>query len=184
MTRRLRTLPMTYSAPDPRRDEPARTAAPKPMRHPGVRFPPPALFVAGLLAGWALHRHVRALALPGLAPAAARGVGLGLVLAGLALAGWGVVTFRRARTAIIPHYPASRVVDGGPYRFTRNPMYTGFTVVYLGVAALLGSAWPLLLLPLVLVALVRLVIAREERYLRAAFGADYEGYCARVRRWL
>ena len=175
---------MTHSAPDPHRAAPAHTLAPKPMRHPGVRFPPPVLFVAGLVAGWALDRYGRALPLPGVGTAAARGVGLVLVLLGLALVGWGIATFRRARTAIIPHYPASQVVDRGPYRFTRNPMYTGFTIVYLGVTALLRSAWPLLLLPLVLVALVRLVIAREERYLRAAFGADYDAYCARVRRWL
>ena len=153
------------------------------MRHPGVRFPPPALFVAGLLLGWALDRGVRAIPLPALGATAAP-LGAALVLLGLALVAWGIATFRRARTAIIPHYPASRIVDGGPYRFTRNPMYTGFTIVYLGLAALMRSAWPLLLLPLVLAALVRLVIAREERYLSAAFGAEYDAYRARVRRWL
>jgi protein-S-isoprenylcysteine O-methyltransferase Ste14 len=95
-----------------------------------------------------------------------------------------MLTFRRARTAILPTRPASQLVDGGPYRFTRNPMYTGLTTAYVGAAALLDSVWPLLLLPLVLAALVRLVVRREEAYLRGAFGAEYAAYQARVRRWL
>jgi len=45
-------------------------------------------------------------------------------------------------------------------------------------------AWPLLLLPLVLMVLSTAVIQREERYLRSAFGPDYDDYCRRVRRWL
>lgn len=154
------------------------------MRHPGVRVPPPLLFVAGLLVAWALDRGVRSLPLPGLGPAASAPLGATLVLLGLAVVAWGIATFRRARTAIIPVRAASRLVASGPYRFTRNPMYTGFTIVYLGIAALMRSAWPLLLLPPVLAALVRLVIAREERYLSAAFGAEYDAYRARVRRWL
>ena len=63
-------------------------------------------------------------------------------------------------------------------------MYTGLTLAYLGGAALLDSAWPIILLPIVLVVLVRRVISREEAYLNQAFSADYAAYTARVRRWL
>jgi protein-S-isoprenylcysteine O-methyltransferase Ste14 len=75
-------------------------------------------------------------------------------------------------------------VTHGPYRFTRNPMYTGLTLQYLGVSALINSAWPIIVLPIVLLILIQTVILREERYLRDAFGVEYVGYVASVRRWL
>lgn len=154
-----------------------------PMKSPGVRFPPPLLYVAGLVIGWILDRRVRALPLIG-EPGLLWDFGLLLVALGLGLTAWGMLTFRAARTAIIPMRGASRLVDHGPYRFTRNPMYTGFTLMYLGAAAIMYSAWPLLALPIVVALLVRLVIEREERYLQDAFGSNYSDYRARVRRWL
>lgn len=154
-----------------------------PLKSPGVRFPPPLLFVGGLAVGWLLDRRVRALPLVGDGDVIAT-VGTALLAVGLSLMAWGMITFRLARTAIVPMRGASRLVERGPYRFTRNPMYTGMTLAYLGVAAILNSAWPLLALPIVLALLVRLVIRREEAYLLDAFGAEYSAYRARVRRWL
>ena len=151
---------------------------------PGVRFPPPILFVGGLALGWSLDRYGHRLALSPTGSAMLQRAGLTLVIAGLGLAVWGALTFRAAGTAIVPHHPASRLVASGPYRFTRNPMYTGLTIAYLGGVALLNSAWPLILLPIVLLLLVGLVIRREESHLAEAFGADYDAYRARVRRWL
>jgi protein-S-isoprenylcysteine O-methyltransferase Ste14 len=95
-----------------------------------------------------------------------------------------MITFRRAKTAIIPYQPATQLVESGPYKFTRNPMYTGMTLAYLGGTALLYSLWPLLLLPVVLTALMRLVVDREEAYLGHAFGSAYDDYRSRVRRFL
>jgi protein-S-isoprenylcysteine O-methyltransferase Ste14 len=97
---------------------------------------------------------------------------------------WGLVTFASARTGIMLQHPAMTVVREGPYRWSRNPMYVGFTATYFGAALLANLAWPLLLLPLVLLTLVAGVIAREERYMRATFGPSYEEYCRDVRRWL
>ena len=156
---------------------------PPALPSPGVRFPPPLLFVGGLLAGWLLGRYARAL------PMAGDGrlldtAGTVLVVLGVALGAWGMITFRRAHTAIVPLHPASRVVTNGPYRFTRNPMYTGLTLVYLGISLYMNSLWPVLALPIVLALLIRLVVRREEAYLRSAFPAEYLAYQARVRRWL
>ena len=52
---------------------------------------------------------------------------------------WGIATFARHRTAVMPHLPARRLVTGGPYRFTRNPMYTGMTLAYVGGCAIVGT---------------------------------------------
>ncbi len=154
-----------------------------PPDHPGVKFPPPLLFFGGLALGYLVQRRFPAGWIPSsLQPARFSG-GWGLVALGLALGAWGFFTFLWVRTAILPHHPASRMVVVGPYRFTRNPMYVGLTGLYLGVTVLMDSLWPLLLLPAVLVALYLFVIRREERYLAARFGAEYEDYRRRVRRW-
>lgn len=156
---------------------------PPAMQSPGVHLPPPLLFLGGLVTGWLLERFVRALPMAG-DGGALRAVGTVLAVLGAALAAWGMITFRRARTAIVPLRPASRIVTNGPYRFTRNPMYTGLTLVYIGVSLYMNSAWPLLALPIVLALLVRLVVRREEAYLRGAFPDEYAAYQTRVRRWL
>jgi protein-S-isoprenylcysteine O-methyltransferase Ste14 len=155
-----------------------------PLSSPGVRFPPPFLFVGGLLAGWVLDRRVLALHFAQFGGRLVEFAAVALVAIGLAVMGWGLFTFRRARTAIIPFHAASSLVTTGPYRFTRNPMYTGLTIAYVGGTLLIDSAWPLILLPLVLIVLFVTVIAREERYLADAFPSDYPAYSTRVRRWL
>jgi protein-S-isoprenylcysteine O-methyltransferase Ste14 len=106
------------------------------------------------------------------------------MIIGSLLAGWGLVVFFRIRTAIMPIRPASHLVASGPYRFSRNPMYVGLSVLYLGLALLFNVVWPIVLLPLVVFALYHLVIRREERYLADAFGDAYAAYRQRVRRWL
>lgn len=151
--------------------------------HPGVRYPPPLLFVAAFGAGLLLHR-VAALPFPGAGPAPLPLLAWVLVALGLAILAWAMATFLRARTAILPHHPAARLVIRGPYRWSRNPMYVGLTSVYLGLTLWVGSLWPLLLLPLVLLVLWKTVISREERYLAHAFGPAYEQYRATVRRWI
>jgi len=155
-----------------------------PLSNAGVRFPPPFLFLIGFVAGWALDRYWRALPLSRFAGSSLKPFGWAALAVGLIVAGWGMATFRRAKTAINPHHSASQLVTHGPYRFTRNPMYTGLTLQYLGGSALINSAWPIILLPIVLLILIRTVILREENYLRDAFGAEYAAYVASVRRWL
>jgi protein-S-isoprenylcysteine O-methyltransferase Ste14 len=155
-----------------------------PLSNAGVRFPPPFLFVIGFLVGWALDRYWRALPLSQFGGSALKPFGWSALALGVILAASGMATFRRAKTAIHPGHSASRLVIHGPYRFTRNPMYTGLTLQYLGGAALLNSAWPIVVLPIVLIVLFKTVISREERYLTDAFGVEYTQYLASVRRWL
>jgi protein-S-isoprenylcysteine O-methyltransferase Ste14 len=153
-------------------------------RGPGVPFPPPFVFLAGGAGAWLLHRWIAfEIDGDGAGPVQEK-LGALLAVAGFGLMLWGIATFARAGTAIVPYSPATALVHRGPYRFTRNPMYVGLTVGYIGLALLLNSAWALLLLPLVLAALSRFVIRREERHLRSAFGSAYEDYCRRVRRWV
>jgi len=107
-----------------------------------------------------------------------------LFLIGAIIAGWGWVMFWKARTTRVPGNESSSLVTGGPYRSTRNPMYVGLTLAYLGEAGMLTQIWPLLFLPLVLVYLNAVVIPLEERKLAEVFGPSYDDYRHRVRRWI
>jgi protein-S-isoprenylcysteine O-methyltransferase Ste14 len=153
---------------------------------PGVlqRIPPPLLFAAALIAGIVADRWLPLLGdHPAWRPELRWG-GIALILLGVAHALPSVALFVRTRTTIVPHHKSAALVTGGPYRWTRNPMYVGLVLVYLGIAALVGSAWALLLLPLPVLAMNAVVIPMEERQLEAMFGPSYAEYKARVRRWL
>jgi protein-S-isoprenylcysteine O-methyltransferase Ste14 len=103
---------------------------------------------------------------------------------GAVIAGWGLVTFRIARTTTVPGQASSRLVSWGPYRFSRSPMYVGLIIAYLGEAALLRQLWPVCLLPLIAAYLNWIVIPVEESKLKEVFAEEYERYRAKVRRWL
>lgn len=109
-----------------------------------------------------------------------------LIAAGLAVAILGVVSFRRARTTVNPLNPAtaSALVVSGVYRWTRNPMYLGTLLCLFGWAVFLGNTIGFLLLPAFVGYLNRFQIAPEEVALRERFGAEFESYRARVRRWI
>ncbi|HET9951315.1 MAG TPA: isoprenylcysteine carboxylmethyltransferase family protein [Candidatus Eisenbacteria bacterium] len=147
-----------------------------------IFIPPPFLFAGGFLAGVWLRRFVPGDALPARFAVAARAAGLPLVAAGVAFALWGILTFFRAKTTIVPHRAVSSLVDHGPYRLTRNPMYVGLTAAYTGLALVQNRLWPFAFLPFVLAILVAAVILPEERYLEERFGDDYRAYKRRVRR--
>jgi len=74
-------------------------------------------------------------------------------------------------------------VTWGPYRFTRNPMYVGLVLAYLGEAGLLKQVWPVVLLPFTIAYLNWTVIPVEEAKLEEAFPYEYKQYRLQVRRW-
>jgi protein-S-isoprenylcysteine O-methyltransferase Ste14 len=106
------------------------------------------------------------------------GCGWPLILAGLWLGARAV----RAAAGVDLERP-NQLVASGPYAFSRNPMYVAWTLCYAGVALVAGTAWPLLLLPVVLV-VTQVVVIREERSLERRFGAAYRSYKTSVRRYL
>jgi len=101
-----------------------------------------------------------------------------LILAGLWLAAWGM----RAAANVDLERP-NRLVRGGPYAFSRNPMYLASTLVYVGIALVANAAWLLLLLPVVLL-VTHVVVVGEERSLERRFGTAYRSYKTSVRRYL
>ena len=143
---------------------------------------PPAPYAAALLGGWWLDRHVQALSWDW--GTLTRPLGWLLVGIGLTLFFWTLATFWRHRTTVNPYKAASSLCTGGPFRFSRNPIYVGDWFILTGVSMLLASWWPLLFAPLIWVALRYGVIRHEEAHLEARFGEDYRTYKTQVRRWL
>ncbi|MBI1250466.1 MAG: isoprenylcysteine carboxylmethyltransferase family protein [Alphaproteobacteria bacterium] len=151
--------------------------------HAHVIAPPPLIYLAFLLAGMGIDALVD---LPGLGLSVGLrlGLGLGLFGVGLTLVLAAAGNFRRSGEKPAPWTPTNAIVDSGPYRFTRNPMYLGMALAYLGLAIGADSLVALALLFPVLLIIQFGVIAREERYLEGKFGAPYRAFKARVRRWL
>jgi protein-S-isoprenylcysteine O-methyltransferase Ste14 len=147
-----------------------------------VIFRPPIAWAVAVLAGLALNRLMPLPFVPTAVPTG----WLGAMVFALALAlfAWSIATITQAGSNVPTNLPTTTIVDTGPYRFTRNPIYLGMVLGLIGLAIALNSLW--LLLTLVpFAAVIRYgVIAREEAYLERKFGDVYRRYRARVRRWL
>ena len=102
----------------------------------------------------------------------------------LVLLAWAIVTMTRAGSNVPTSLPTTTIVNTGPYRFTRNPIYLGMILGLIGLAIALNSLWLLLTLAPFAVVIRYGVVAREEAYLERKFGDVYRHYRRRVRRWL
>jgi protein-S-isoprenylcysteine O-methyltransferase Ste14 len=154
-------------------------------RGPNVRIPPPLLFALPLLTGFIVQHFVPVHIVNGAEPARIiRLVGVAEIAIALGLFGWAVSTFRRLQTPVLPILRARALAEEGPFKLTRNPMYLGFTVLYLGIAFAANAFWPLVFLPEAIALTYLFAIRLEEAYLVREFGDAYKAYCSRVRRWL
>jgi protein-S-isoprenylcysteine O-methyltransferase Ste14 len=143
---------------------------------------PPIAWALAVVAGLALQWIVPLPFMPALAPAGWVG-GIVFVLA-LALAAWAIATITSAGSNVPTNMPTTTVVQSGPYRFTRNPIYLGMFVGLAGLAIAFDSLWLIGTLLVFAFAIRYGVVAREEAYLERKFGDAYRHYRARVRRWL
>lgn len=148
-----------------------------------IHIPVPWVFVLAYLVGAGLEfvypSHTGTAPLHGISVA-----GVVLFAIGAAIAAWSLLLFFQARTTTVPGRTSCKLVTRGPYRFSRNPMYVGLVIAYLGEAGILKQAWPILFLPFVVGYLNWIVIPLEESRLTEAFGTDYEQYRVKVRRWI
>jgi protein-S-isoprenylcysteine O-methyltransferase Ste14 len=76
------------------------------------------------------------------------------------------------------------LVISGPYAFSRNPIYLGWTLIYLGIAFVLNAVWLLILFPLAAIYVHFVEIHNEEKALEQKFGDRYRDYREQVRRYL
>jgi protein-S-isoprenylcysteine O-methyltransferase Ste14 len=152
-----------------------------PAQRPNTLPWPPILFVGALVAAnlltWATPLGMPTISLAGL-------MGWALLLAAIGLIGWSFLTFRAARTTVLPHRRSDALIDGGPFALSRNPIYLGEAILLGGLGLLNASIWYWLVIPAFMIAVTRMAILREEAHLEARFGDAYRAYKARVRRWV
>jgi protein-S-isoprenylcysteine O-methyltransferase Ste14 len=139
------------------------------------------VFLGGLVGGAAASLMIPLLIWPGVW---VRLIGLVPLVGGIWLFSSARAAFRRRRTALMPWTPSTNLVQDGPYRFSRNPIYLAFASMYLGAALIFDSICILIMLVIAVVLFDRMQIPREERYLQEKFGEEFARYRAKVRRWV
>lgn len=149
--------------------------------HAQVMAPPPLIFMGYLIGALVVNRII-SFPVPWTFPM--RIVGGMLVAAGILLVGSAFAQMTAANTSPDPHQPVSALVTSGPYRFTRNPIYLGFLLIYLGFTMAAGTWWGWLGSPFLIWSVTNSVIQPEEVYLDDKFEEQYREYRSRVRRWI
>jgi len=143
----------------------------------GVRIFPPAIHLVaiaiGFLLQWAVPIRISGLRIPGFLLLA---IALGLIV-------WTAILMSRAGTTPNPTRPTTALLIGGPFRFTRNPMYLAWELIVIGVGLAANAPWVMVMAVPAALLTRRLVIDKEERYLESKFGTEYLNYKSRVRRW-
>jgi protein-S-isoprenylcysteine O-methyltransferase Ste14 len=147
-----------------------------------LNVPPPVWSLAYVLAATALSYWAGWPRVPGLplVPLAVL-----LIVVGISLSVTAVVLFRREGTELNPASTTNRkLVTRGPFSFTRNAMYLAIVITTLGIAFWVG-AWPMFLAPLAVFATANWMnVPFEEASMRRQFGAEFDAYVSRVRRWI
>ncbi|WP_417319385.1 methyltransferase family protein [Emcibacter sp.] len=149
--------------------------------HAQVIAHPPVIYALGLGVAVALDYFLPLSASGG---ETAEQVGWFLLFCGFALLGGSVFSFIKNKQNPDPHTPTDQIYTGGFYAFSRNPIYLGFTLIYVALGLIFSSVWMLITLVPVLVAMHYGVILREEAYLAKKFGDKYLDYKNKVRRWI
>lgn len=90
--------------------------------------------------------------------------------------------FFQTKNTVVLIKPASTLQTSGIYSITRNPMYLGLVIAYLGLSCLIGNWWHLILLPVLFLVVQEYIIKSEEKYLVREFGSEYDEYRNKVRR--
>ena len=143
---------------------------------------PPLAWGLAVIAGLALNWLVPLPFLPADLPAGWLGA-MVFVLA-VALFAWAIITITRAGSNVPTNRPTTTIVEAGPYRFTRNPVYLGMFLGLIGLAIAFDNLWLLIMLVPFALVIRYAVVAREEAYLERKCSDIYHGYRSRVRRWL
>jgi protein-S-isoprenylcysteine O-methyltransferase Ste14 len=141
-----------------------------------ANVPIPPQHLLGLLLGAVLQLVLGHMLFP--IPSIGVAIGLPLILIGVGLASWAVIEAGEGEIE-----KPTKLLTGGPYIFSRNPMYVAWMLLYLGIGLAANSLWIVVLLPAVAIFTHFFDVRREERFLEKTFGEEYIRYKWRVRRY-
>lgn len=146
-----------------------------------VKFPPLLIFLFLLVIAYGLQYFwpISIIGSSGL-----RYIGGGVVMLGIGIVILAAQSFKRAETNIEPWKPTTKIISTGIYTYSRNPIYTGFCLVLIGIGIFLNSLWILISFIPSAILVYYVAIKKEEIYLERKFGEEYISYKNKVRRWL
>jgi len=151
--------------------------------HPGIGFPPLALFA--VILGLALILHwIYPLTIFSKKWLMQIILGIIPIIIAIKIAKSAKEAMQQAKTPIHPSKPTTAIVTSGSYSFSRNPLYVTFLLLQIALAILINSLWILIFIIFLFIVLDFWVIEREEAYLERKFGSVYLSYKTKVRRWL
>ena len=163
-------------------------AVSRPPDHPDLPYKPPLAYLGAIAVGVGVHHwwpmHARSEGWLPLGVAIGVAIGVALVAIGIALLVWAQVVFRAKRTPLEPWKATKAIVDNGPFAWSRNPVYIAFAIIQIGIGVWSDKLAVVAMVLVPIAATAVLIVPREEMYLRRKFGAEYEDYCSRVRRWI
>ena len=151
------------------------------MKSPPIPLPPPILMLVLLL----LAALLTAVAPIGFVAVPFHGpIAVLLILVGLGFSAAGFFTFKSLGAPVRPGSDPTQLVLSGPYRITRNPMYLGVLLISIGCFFATESVW-FIIPPILFFWVINFrLIPFEEQLMKKHFGAEYDAYRQRVRRWL
>lgn len=152
---------------------------PKPMYFPW----PPLVYALAIGVAFGLQRY-SPLYLPDVSGHIVLVIGSLMIAFAVVLDFWALQTLWKNRTTVLPHRSTTRLVTKGPFQFTRNPIYLGYTILTTGLSLATSNAWLLIMIPVVAAFTHAFAIRREELHLLSRFGVEFERYCQRTRRWI
>jgi protein-S-isoprenylcysteine O-methyltransferase Ste14 len=150
---------------------------------PGVYIPPPLFYVLIFIAAVFIQKKIP-IADALFQSQTIKVAGIILLIIALFFLVRSLRQFFQSKNTLILIKPASSLQTTGIYGISRNPMYVGLAIVYLGITCFIGNWWNIILFPLLFLIVQEYIIKREEKYLELEFGQQYEEYKRTVRRWL
>ncbi len=150
---------------------------------PGVYIPPPLFYVLIFIVSVIIQKKIP-IADALFQSRTLKVAGIILLILALFFLARSVRQFFQSKNTVVLIKPASSLQKTGIYGISRNPMYLGLAIVYLGISCLIGNWWNIILFPLLFLIIQEYIIKREEKYLELEFGQQYEEYRRKVRRWL
>jgi protein-S-isoprenylcysteine O-methyltransferase Ste14 len=150
---------------------------------PGVYIPPPLFYVLIFFSSLFIQKKI-SIDKAVFHLQLTRIVGISLLAISLLFLVASLRQFFQSKNTLILIKPASSLQTNGIYHISRNPMYVGLAIVYLGVTCLAGNWWNIILFPILILIVQKYIINREEKYLIRRFGQEYLDYKTKVRRWL
>jgi protein-S-isoprenylcysteine O-methyltransferase Ste14 len=149
--------------------------------NPGIKLPPPVIFLIFFLIAIVLQHFVP---LVEISAPIRQIMGLAFAIPGFLITALALLKFRTHRTTVLPDASASSMIQDGIFARTRNPIYLAFALLYLAAGSYFQVVCAFFLFPFLITVIQAYAIGREEAYLERRFGWDYLSYKGSVRRWL